>query len=151
MFPLLKTSFIPRQSFGYTLHFCWTRSLSKYRVEFSGAGQWQRVYRFGRTGKLWKMYFFRQDLRPPPVLPHFLHSRKHSHTNRFPLNLAVSLDGGDHWSQPVTLESIGEFPAAIATADGSIHITYAITSSTSAQRRIKHIVVDPTQLDTISK
>ncbi len=75
----------------------------------------------------------------------------HSHTDRFPLSLAVSSDGGDHWSQPFTLDDIGEFPAAIATVDGSIHVTYAITSSTSAQRRIKHIVVDSMQLDAISK
>jgi len=71
----------------------------------------------------------------------------HSHTHRFPLNLALSTDGGDHWSQPLVLDEIGEFPAAIVTSDGLIHITYAFPSSCSPdQRRIKHVVIDPKKL-----
>jgi predicted neuraminidase len=67
----------------------------------------------------------------------------HSHTDRFPLNLAISLDGGDHWSQPYILDSIGEVPAAILTTDGLVHVTYAIRSSEFKQRRIKHVVINP--------
>jgi len=66
----------------------------------------------------------------------------HSHLHRFPLNFAISLDGGDHWSQPDVLDGIGEFPAAIVTSDGLIHITYAVAFSESEQRRIKHVVID---------
>lgn len=72
----------------------------------------------------------------------------HSHTARYPLHLAVSIDGGDHWSQPIVLETIGEFPAAIVTSDGFIHITYAVPSQ-SGQRRIKHVVVDPIELTNV--
>ncbi len=75
----------------------------------------------------------------------------HSHVNRFPLNLAFSLDGGDHWSEPFILDSVGEFPSAIVSADGSIHVTYAITSGTSAQRRIKHIVINQQLLDSLPR
>ena len=63
----------------------------------------------------------------------------HSHTDRFPLNYAISLDGGNSWSEPYVLDAAGEFPAAIVTADGLVHITYATTSS--KQRRIKHVVI----------
>ena len=66
----------------------------------------------------------------------------HSHTDRFPLNVAFSLDGGDHWSSPLILDQVGEFPAAIATSDGRIHTSYAVPTK-AGQRRIKHIVIDP--------
>lgn len=69
----------------------------------------------------------------------------HSHINRFPLNFAISLDGGDHWSQPFVLDK-GEFPAAILTTDGLIHVTYATTSLESEQQRIKHVVINPKQV-----
>jgi predicted neuraminidase len=75
----------------------------------------------------------------------------HSHTNRFPLNLAVSVDGGNSWSEPLILADVGEFPAAILTTDGLIHITYASAPSTLGQRRIKHVVIDPTKLAEISE
>jgi len=70
----------------------------------------------------------------------------HSHTDRFPLHLAFSLDDGDHWSQPHVLDSIGEFPAAILTLDGLVHVTYAVPYSKSGQRRIKHIIINPDPL-----
>ena len=70
----------------------------------------------------------------------------HSHTNRFPLNFAISWDGGDHWSLPYLLDEKGEFPAAIVTRDGCVHVTYAIASSHAEQRRIKHVVIDPAML-----
>jgi predicted neuraminidase len=70
----------------------------------------------------------------------------HSHTHRFPLNAAVSLDGGDSWSEPFVLDEQGEFPSAILASDGFIHVTYAVTPTGQEQRRIKHIVVNPMKL-----
>jgi len=70
----------------------------------------------------------------------------HSHSQRFPLNLAISLDGGDRWSLPFLLDSEGEFPAGILTIDGKVHITYAAPCSQSMQRRIKHVVIDFNEL-----
>lgn len=69
----------------------------------------------------------------------------HSHTSRFPLNLAVSLDGGDNWSQPIVLDKVGEFPSGSLTSDGLVHITYAAANN-SGQRRIKHVIIDPIEL-----
>ena len=67
----------------------------------------------------------------------------HSHTSRFPLNAALSTDGGKTFSPPITLEKhSGEFPAAIMTSDGFVHITYAIAEEPHGQRRIKHVVLD---------
>ncbi|MBS0652115.1 MAG: exo-alpha-sialidase [Verrucomicrobia bacterium] len=68
----------------------------------------------------------------------------HSFTDRFPLNLAISSDGGVNWSSPLTLDDAGEMPAVIATSDGLVHITYAFASKDEEQRRIKHVIVDPT-------
>jgi len=70
----------------------------------------------------------------------------HSHTNRYPLNLSISSDGGLHWSEPFIIDSIGEFPAAITTSDGLVHITYAVPSSSEGQRRIKHLVIDKNKI-----
>jgi predicted neuraminidase len=70
----------------------------------------------------------------------------HSHTDRFPLNLALSLDGGTHWSDPVSLDDRGEFPSATLTPDGLIHVTYAFSASDHEQRRIKHLVIILQQL-----
>lgn len=70
----------------------------------------------------------------------------HSHTHRHPLNVAVSLDGGDSWSEPLILNAAGEFPSAILSSDGFVHITYAISAGGNEQRRIKHAVIDPKQL-----
>lgn len=70
----------------------------------------------------------------------------HSHTNRYPLNLAVSLDGGDHWSQPVVLSELGEFPSGLLASDGSVHVTYAVKDRVGDQRSIKHAVIDPEEL-----
>jgi predicted neuraminidase len=66
----------------------------------------------------------------------------HSHTCRYPLNLAISLDGGDHWSDPYVIDELGEFPAGFLGSDGKLHITYAVTCMDSEQRRIRHVVVD---------
>lgn len=65
----------------------------------------------------------------------------HSHTNRYPLHLSNSSDGGLHWSEPLLIDMSGECPAAIETTDGLIHITYAVPSSSEGQRRIKHAIL----------
>lgn len=70
----------------------------------------------------------------------------HSHTNRYPLHLAVSLDGGNTWSPPLLLDSSGEFPSGALSSDGFLHITYAFAEEHGAQRRIKHVVIDPNGL-----
>jgi predicted neuraminidase len=70
----------------------------------------------------------------------------HSHTERYPLNMAISLDGGDHWSDPYLLSETGEFPSGILASDGLIHATYAIPSLNSDQRRIRYVVLDPIPL-----
>jgi len=67
----------------------------------------------------------------------------HSHTDRFPLNMALSNDGGDTWSDPFVIDDRGEFPSAALGSDGSVHVTYAVGSE---QRRIRHIVINPKQL-----
>lgn len=66
----------------------------------------------------------------------------HSHTDRYPLHLSTSSDGGLHWSEPLIIDNVGEFPAAIAAENGLIHIIYAVPSSSEGQRRIKHQVID---------
>ena len=75
----------------------------------------------------------------------------HSHEKRFPLHMALSQDGGGHWSDPVVLDDFGEFPAAIATPNGLVHITYATNSTGLGQRRIKHVVVNPQTFFTHNK
>lgn len=71
----------------------------------------------------------------------------HSHTKRYPLNLAFSSDGGNTWSKPVLLAEKGEFPSSILGSDGLIHITYAIyRNKDTNQRGIKYVVVDPIKL-----
>lgn len=63
---------------------------------------------------------------------------------RSPLNLAVSRDGKT-WQAALVLENEPDkefsYPAIIQTRDGLVHITY-----TWKRERIRHVVVDPTQL-----
>jgi predicted neuraminidase len=69
----------------------------------------------------------------------------HTAKGRSPLNVAVSRDG-EQWQAALTLEDQPRkefsYPAVIQTRDGLIHITY-----TWERKRIKHVVVDPANLD----
>jgi predicted neuraminidase len=128
-----------------------------------------RAHKIGETGYIWETVSYDGGLHwqafKPTNLPNpdsgfdtvdlgegkVILIYNHSHTDRFPLNLAFSLDGGDTWSQPLVLDAVGEFPAAILTSDGRVHVTYAIPSSKSEQRRIKHIVIEPKSLTLFSR
>lgn len=72
----------------------------------------------------------------------------HSSDKRSPLNVAIS-DDGRHWQAALVLEddpaapSGFSYPAVIQTSDGLVHITY-----TWRRERIKHVVLDPGQLET---
>jgi predicted neuraminidase len=64
---------------------------------------------------------------------------------RTPLNVAISTDG-KHWNAALVLESgAGEYsyPAVIQANDGLVHVTY-----TWNRQRIRHCIIDPTQLKT---
>jgi predicted neuraminidase len=70
----------------------------------------------------------------------------HTAQGRAPLNVALSRDGRT-WEAGLILEQgSGEFsyPAVIQTRDGFVHITYTWT-----RRRIKHVVLDPTKLQSV--
>jgi predicted neuraminidase len=68
----------------------------------------------------------------------------HTKQGRSPIHLAISLDDGDSWEDPLIIEDgPGEFsyPAVIQADDSNIHITY-----TWKRQRVKHVVVDPQAL-----
>lgn len=68
----------------------------------------------------------------------------HSKENRYPLNIALSSDGGKTWEMRVILETEpGEFsyPCVIQSKDKLIHISY-----TWNRQNIKYVVLDPTLL-----
>ncbi|MBM3502149.1 MAG: neuraminidase (sialidase) [Armatimonadetes bacterium] len=68
----------------------------------------------------------------------------HTTTDRTPLNVAVSEDGGDTWGPPLVLEDEpGEYsyPAIIQASNGAVHMTY-----TWRRERIKHAVLAPGEL-----
>jgi predicted neuraminidase len=70
-----------------------------------------------------------------------------SHTDRYPLTLALSEDCGNSWTPLLTLESkSGEFPSATLDSKGFIHVSYAHIPMGKTQRRIKHVVIDLTSL-----
>ncbi|MBP9840938.1 MAG: exo-alpha-sialidase [Simkaniaceae bacterium] len=63
----------------------------------------------------------------------------HSKTERFPLNVALSKDGGETWDMQMVLEDLpGEYsyPCVIQTKDGKAHISY-----TWNRTEIKHLVL----------
>lgn len=120
-----------------------------------------RAYKMGEQGYIWSSIshdegrnwseFVRTDLPNPDsgldVVDlgegTILLIYNHSHTKRFPLNLAISDDGGDSWREPIVLDEKGEFPSAVLSKDGLLHITYAVPFGENGQRRIKHIVIEP--------
>jgi predicted neuraminidase len=69
-----------------------------------------------------------------------------SNKGRSPLNVAISTNG-THWAAALVLENDPDapsgfaYPAVIQTRDGRVHVTY-----TWQRKRIKHVVIDPTQL-----
>lgn len=71
------------------------------------------------------------------------------HKGRGILNVAISRDGKD-WQAAMVLEHLDQqdsqfsYPSVIQTADGMVHIVY-----TWHRRRIKHVVIDPTQIQTV--
>ena len=66
-----------------------------------------------------------------------------SHTDRYPLTVAVSNDGGNSWTPLFNIEEkSGEFPSATVDSNGLIHVTYAYAPDGETQRRVKHVVLD---------
>ena len=71
------------------------------------------------------------------------------HKGRGILNVAVSRDG-KNWEAALVLEYLDQpnkhfaYPSVIQTADGLVHIVY-----TWHRQRIKHVVVDPSALETV--
>ena len=73
----------------------------------------------------------------------------HSSTERTPLNIALSTDGGEQWDSSLVLEDApGEYsyPSVIQTKDNQIHVTYTFNRT-----RIKHVVIDPKDLSNLQK
>src|SRR5262245_10301614 len=68
----------------------------------------------------------------------------HTANGRSPLNVAISIDGGQ-WQPAVVLENEPgaefSYPAVIQTRDGLVHVTY-----TWKRQRIRHAVIDPAKL-----
>ncbi|WP_346237350.1 sialidase family protein [Niabella insulamsoli] len=70
------------------------------------------------------------------------------HKGRGVLNVALTKNGRD-WDAALVLDYIDEpekqfsYPAVIQTADGLVHIVY-----TWHRKRIKHVVIDPSKLET---
>ena len=86
-----------------------------------------------------------KDGRQLIVYNHSAHRPDEAKGNRWPLDIAISMDGL-HWKHVVTLEtepckSGYAYPAVIQASDGKVHITY-----TGNRAVIKHVVVDPTKL-----
>ncbi len=70
----------------------------------------------------------------------------HTARGRSPLNVAISSDGLT-WEAALVLErEAGEYsyPAVIQTSDGLVHISY-----TWRRERVKHVVIDPTELASV--
>lgn len=72
------------------------------------------------------------------------------HKGRGILNVALSRDG-EHWDAALVLDHLDEpgkqfsYPAVIQSRDGLVHVVY-----TWHRKRIKHVVLDPARLHTVS-
>lgn len=85
------------------------------------------------------------DGRQLIVYNHSGHRANEAKGDRFPLDVAVSVDGLK-WKHVLTLESEPvvsgyAYPAVIQASDGRVHVTY-----TSGRKAIKHVVLDPAKL-----
>ena len=85
------------------------------------------------------------DGRHVLVYNHSGHRALEAKGDRYPLDVAVSLDGVT-WRRTLTLESEPvvsgyAYPAVIQTSDGRLHVTY-----TFGRKQIKHVVLDPRKL-----
>jgi predicted neuraminidase len=68
----------------------------------------------------------------------------HSQEERYPLNIALSEDGGKTWKMKWVLENApGEYsyPCVIQTKDKKVHISY-----TWNRKNIKYVILDPSQI-----
>lgn len=79
------------------------------------------------------------------VYNHSAHRAAEAKGNRYPLDVALSLDGID-WKRVLSLETVPcasgyAYPAVIQTRDGLVHIAY-----TWDRKMIKHVVLDPAKL-----
>ncbi|WP_114779236.1 sialidase family protein [Botryobacter ruber] len=90
-----------------------------------------------------------QDGRHLLVYNHSTRAQKGmGHKGRGVLNVAISKDGKT-WDAALVLDYLDEpekqfsYPSVIQTTDGLVHIVY-----TWHRTRIKHVVIDPNQLDT---
>lgn len=71
-----------------------------------------------------------------------------SHTNRYPLSIALSTNSGNSWHLLFNIEEeSGEFPSATIDSQGYVHVSYAWTSPGKNQRQIKHIVIDTSNIN----
>jgi predicted neuraminidase len=67
----------------------------------------------------------------------------HSHTNRYPLSIALSRDSGNSWNKLFNIEEeSGEFPSATLDSQDYLHVSYAWSPPGKTQRQIKHVVID---------
>lgn len=85
------------------------------------------------------------DGRQLIVYNHSGHRAEEAKGDRYPLNVALSVDGLT-WNRVATLETEPRvsgyaYPAVIQTSDGKVHITY-----TFGRKLIKHVVLDPAKL-----
>lgn len=67
----------------------------------------------------------------------------HSHSDRYPLTLALYNDQDDSCVPLFDLENeSGEVPSMTLDSNGLLHVTYAYVPPGKTQRRIKHVVMD---------
>ncbi len=124
--------------------------LCRDRSNRVGAEGWIWISESKDLGKTWSK-LTKTNLPNPDsgievlVLPNnnILLIYNNSHTNRYPLSVALSTDSGDSWSLLFNIEEeSGEFPSAAIDSQGYVHVSYAWTPPGKNQRQVKHIVMD---------